>query len=339
VIPDQVVVDVDTESDADARIAAQALAAHDVAPGSRLVLLNKSENSTYLLTDAATGEQSIVRVHRTGYHEKHQIESELAWLDALRAEEVVGVPGTLTALDGAPVVTVDGGGTPRHVVRFEKVAGAHPDEESLDPADFRQLGRITAALHRHSREWTKPQGFDRFAWDWECCLGATPRWGRWQESAGVGTQEREILGRAQDLLAQRLRDYGTGPQRFGLVHADLRLANLLISDDALTVIDFDDCGMSWFFYDFGSAVSFIEHDPALPEWQEAWLDGYRTVGTVEQADIDMLASFVLLRRLMLLAWMGTHLHAQEAQTKLASYALGSCELAQGYLSSNGLSLR
>ncbi len=322
-------------TDEDAHIAARALSAHEVSPGSELQLINMSENATYALTDAATGEQSIVRVHRHGYHQRHQIESELDWLEALRRGGVVAVPAVRPAGDGERVVTVDVDGTPRYVVRFEKVAGAHPSEQLLAEKDFHELGRITAALHQHSRQWRRPVSFDRFAWDWECSLGAMPRWGRWQDSVGVGSAEYSVLERAQALLQKRLREYGDGPDRFGLVHADLRLANLLVDAGDVTVIDFDDCGFSWFFYDFGAAVSFIEDDPALPQWQAAWLDGYRTLLTVDAADEDMLASFVLLRRLMLLAWMGTHQHALEAQTKLARYATGSCMLAEDYLASGG----
>jgi Ser/Thr protein kinase RdoA (MazF antagonist) len=215
------------------------------------------------------------------------------------------------------------------------VAGAHPDETALTDADFHTLGRITAALHEHSHNWRRPAGFDRFAWDWEHSLGDDPRWGRWQESVGVGVGEHRILGAAQDLLRRRLRDYGDGPERFGLVHADLRLANLMVADGAITVIDFDDCGFGWFFYDFGTAVSFIEHDPALPEWQESWLRGYRTRRPMAAEDEDMLASFVLLRRLLLLAWMGTHSHSKESRTKAITYAEGSCILAERYLTSSG----
>jgi hypothetical protein len=52
----------------------------------------------------------------------------------------------------------------------------------------------------------------------------------------------------------------------------------------------------------------------------------------------MLASFVLLRRLLLLAWMGTHSHSKESRTKAITYAEGSCKLAERYLTSNGRSL-
>jgi Ser/Thr protein kinase RdoA (MazF antagonist) len=319
----------------DIAVAACALAEYDLAPDSALRLLNLSENATYAVEDAGTGTRSILRVHRQNYHRAHEIESELDWLDALRCDSDLAVPTVLPARDGRRVVTVNADGTPRHVVHFEMVPGAEPDEATLTVEDFHTLGRITAELHEHSHAWTRPSGFSRFSWDWEHSLGDQPRWGRWQDAEGVGTQEHELLDRAERLLRQRLTDYGAGPDRFGLIHADLRLANLLVDGASITVIDFDDCGFGWFYYDFGTAVSFIEDDPALPEWQESWTAGYRSRRPLAAADEDMLASFVLLRRLLLLAWMGTHSHSKESRTKAITYAVGSCTLAERYLSSHG----
>ncbi|MDH6195878.1 Ser/Thr protein kinase RdoA (MazF antagonist) [Mycobacterium frederiksbergense] len=330
----------------DRAVAERALAAYDISDNATLRLLNLSENATYLVEDG--GEQSILRVHRQNYHRPHEIESELDWLQALRDDSDVTVLTVLPARDGRRLVTIDGndaGGTDRYVVRFDMVAGTEPDEASLTVDDFRTLGRITAALHDHSQRWERPAGFGRFSWDWEHSLGATPRWGRWQDAEGVGTAERQVLERAQNLLHDRLQAYGTGPEVYGLIHADLRLANLLVdpaasnpSGSQITVIDFDDCGFGWYFYDFGTAVSFIEDDPALPDWQDAWVSGYRTRRELPASDEDMLASFVLLRRLLLLAWMGSHSHSKESATKAISYAAGSCELAERYLRSNGHTL-
>ncbi|WP_441960420.1 phosphotransferase enzyme family protein [Mycolicibacterium houstonense] len=325
-------------------VAQLALRQYDIGTDATLRLLNLSENATYLVEDAGT--QSILRVHRQDYHQPHEIESELDWLQALRADSDVTVPTVLPARDGRRLVTVDVQGTARHVVHFGMVAGAEPDEGALTLDDFHTLGRITAALHDHSQRWTRPAGFGRFSWDWEHSLGASPRWGRWQDAEGVGAAEQQVLERAQDLLRQRLQSYGTGPEVYGLIHADLRLANLLVDTSGtaatttsnITVIDFDDCGFGWYFYDFGTAVSFIEDDPALPEWQDAWVSGYRTRRDLPASDEEMLASFVLLRRLLLLAWMGSHSHSRESATKAISYAAGSCELAERYLSSNGLIL-
>jgi Ser/Thr protein kinase RdoA (MazF antagonist) len=319
----------------DVEVAERALAEYGLPEGSSLQLLNLSENATYAVTDSATDVRTILRVHRQNYHLPHQIESELDWLDALRRDSEITVPEVLPASDGRRVVTLDVAGTQRHVVHFAMVPGAEPDEETVTVDDFHTLGQITASLHQHSHEWTKPSSFSRFAWDWPNCLGRQARWGQWRDAAGVGDAEHDILDRAQRLLDTRLAEYGSAPERFGLIHADLRLANLLVDGSTITVIDFDDCGFGWFFYDFGTAVSFIEDDPALPQWQDSWVAGYRSRREMTAADEDMLASFVLLRRLMLLAWMGTHSHSKESQAKAITYAEGSCTLAERYLSSNG----
>jgi len=322
----------------DRAVAELALAEYGLPEGSSLTLLNLSENATYAVEDAGTGIKTILRVHRQNYHLPHQIASELDWLDALRRDSDITVPTVLEAPDGRRIVTVDYDGTQRHIVHFAMVAGAEPDEETVTVHDFHTLGQITAALHEHSHAWERPPSFSRFAWDWPSCLGGDARWGQWREAAGVGEAEHRVLDRAQQLLCSRLEDYGSEPERFGLIHADLRLANLLVDGPTITVIDFDDCGFGWFFYDFGTAVSFIEDDPALPEWQDSWIAGYRSRRPLAPDDEDMLSSFVFLRRLMLLAWMGTHSHSKESRTKAINYAHGSCTLAERYLSSNGRSL-
>ena len=48
--------------------------------------------------------------------------------------------------------------------------------------------------------------------------------------------------------------FGTG-RTDTVVHADTRLANAG-EDGSVSVIDFDDCGFSWYLYDLGTSVSF-----------------------------------------------------------------------------------
>ena len=93
----------------------------------------------------------------------------------------------------------------------------------------------------------------------------------------MGREELALLGRLDATLRRRLEAYGRGPSGFGLVHADIRLANLLVEGDHVRVIDFDDCGFSWFMYDFATTVSFIEDHPDVPELHEAWVEGYQSV--------------------------------------------------------------
>ena len=57
----------------------------------------------------------------------------------------------------------------------------------------------------------------------------------------------------------------------------MRLANLLVDGDRVTLIDFDDCGFGWFVYDFAAAISFYEDRPNVAALRESWIAGYTKV--------------------------------------------------------------
>jgi Ser/Thr protein kinase RdoA (MazF antagonist) len=327
-----------------ARCATEALRAYACRPGTSVELLNVSENATFLVSDPDGG-LSVLRVHRLGYHTEQEISSELAWMDALRAEAGVRTPRVLAAVDGRRVVTVSelGGAAVRHCVRFEFLPGTEPTAglhsgpgpgsgDVLADGHFAELGEITARMHRHARDWRRPAWFTRFHWDYAAAFGDGARWGRWQDGIGVGPPERRILGRLDQKLRARLTAFGTDPSRYGLVHADTRLANLLVHEGSVSVIDFDDSGFSWYLYDLGTSVSFFEHSPEVPGLVDSWLEGYRRAGELSAEDEAEIWTFILFRRLLLVAWIGSHRGVDFAAALGAGYTRDSCDLAESYLS-------
>ena len=307
-----------------------ALPAYGVEPTARLTLLNVSENATFRLDDESG--PSIIRVHREGYHSRAAIESELAWIAALRDSGMVRTPPFLATVTGDPVAvaTLPDGGW-RHVVRFGWVEGVEPTQDRLNE-DFVQLGSIAARLHGHAKSWTRPAGFTRFTWDFETGLGPNGHWGSWRDGMGMTPDILAVLDRCAARVGERLQAFGQGPDRFGLIHADMRLANLLVNGPDVTVIDFDDCGLSWFMYDLGSAVSFFEHEPHVPALCDAWVRGYRSVAPLSAADEAEIPTFVMYRRLLLIAWIGSHSSTDLAQSMGVQYTQDAVPLAESYLS-------
>ena len=113
----------------------------------------------------------------------------------------------------------------------------------------------------------------------------------------------------------------------------MRLANLLVGLDQTRLIDFDDCGWGWFMYDFAAAISFIEDDPRIPSLKNAWVKGYRSVRELsneQEAEID---TFVMLRRMSLLAWIGSHIEAPEPQELAPGFASTTAKLGQIWVDS------
>ena len=191
-------------------------------------------------------------------------------------------------------------------------------------------------MHAHARAWEPPAGFDRPPWDYEHTLGAAGPLGRaGRTGSGWGRRSSSCSGASTRRSRARLDAYGQGPERYGLVHADIRLANLLVDDGHVRVIDFDDSGFTWFMYDFATTVSFMEDHPRVPELRDAWLEGYRSVAPLDAADEAELDTFVMLRRLLLVAWIGSHhTFATEAAELGAGFTAGTCALAERYLSTH-----
>lgn len=316
----------------------KALKHYDFSDDATVSLVNVSENTTYKIEDRQSGRAAALRIHRPNYHTAAEIESELLWLDGLRRDGVVEPPKALLTHGGRRLSTVEvDGGPPRHVVAFDWMSGEAPSADGDLGPSFEVLGSLAAQMHMHGQQWELPTGFSRYTCDYDAALGPRAMWGRWQDGLGLGAEESAILGRADEEVRQHLLAYGKSASRFGLSHNDLRLANLLIDGEHVHVIDFDDCGFSWFLYDFATAVSFIEDDPRVGDLMAAWLHGYRMHRHLTDEDVAIIPTLILMRRLLLVGWVGSHHeYAREAAELGADFTRVSCELAEAYLSGNYL---
>lgn len=295
-------------------------------------LINVSENATYRIDDPVSGQSWAMRVHRDGYHSKNAIASELAWQRALKADGAILTPSALPGRDGEFIQTIAGIGLPRprNVVLFDWEAGSEPAQN--DVAGFALLGETAARMHQHVQKWQRPRWFERHTWDFDTALGSQPHWGRWRDGMGLSPEILLVFEKTVAAIGQRLHTFGKGPERFGLVHGDMRLANLLMDGRKVKVIDFDDCGFSWFLYDCATTVSFFEDAPGVPGLIDAWVSGYRRVAELSKDDEAEIATFVMLRRLLLVAWIGSHSETSLAQSMGESYTRGTVPLCETYLS-------
>ena len=314
-------------------IAQAATANYDLPPDVSVEMINLSENATYRI-EAPDGRRWALRIHRDGYHSRTAIASELAWLVDLRNTGVVLTPVPVAGKDGDQIQLVGHASLarPRHVVLSQWETGSEPGigEELSEP--FETLGEVTARMHVHARQWKRPSWFSRHSWDFETSLGEkNPHWGRWRDGMGVEARKAKLFGRTVDLIGSRLAAFGKGPDRFGLVHCDLRLANLLIDGQTVKAIDFDDCGFGWYMYDAATPISFYEHEPQAGDLIESWKKGYRRVLDLPSADEDEIATFVMLRRLLLVAWIGSHAETDLAKSMGLPYTEGTVGLCEEYL--------
>jgi len=295
--------------------------------GATATFINLSENHTYRI-DVAGLPRFILRLHRPGYQSTSAIESELAWIKALRNDTALPVPEPLPGTNGQLVQSVDG----RPGVLFTYQPGREALEADDTASLFHTLGRYAALAHNHAQTFALPPSFSRQKWSAAAILEADGLWGDWRKAPHVDGEIRKILDALDADLRLSLDAYGQTPDRFGLIHADMRLANVLIDGDTIRLIDFDDCGFCWFMYDFAAAISFFEDSPQVPVLRQSWLDGYTSIRQLAPADLEIIDSMVLLRRMALLAWVGSHHETDLARSHADNFARVTAQLASAYLS-------
>jgi Ser/Thr protein kinase RdoA (MazF antagonist) len=313
-----------------AETAMRALSHYDLSGDPTVELISLSENAVYRVTDGTR--ESILRLHRSGYVVRQEIASELAWTMLLRSR---GFPtaAVIPSHSGESVLTLHSAplADERHCVLFERL----PGEELLE-ADFLRwsgvVGTLTAELHEATLACDLPSWFRRPRWTTDTIVGEMARWGRWQDGFPLSGAELQLLARAAGAATERLKRLGHHEQDFGLVHADLRPANLLLSEGSLTTIDFDDAGWSWYLWELAGYLRGQQAHPSLGEAIARWLAGYRSVRGVSAEAEATIPSMLVMRRLQGLGWLGSHGKTDLARSMHRNYLRATCDVAEAYLS-------
>lgn len=265
--------------------------------------LRLRENEVYEIS--FSGERAALRLHRVGYQSEQSIRSELWWCVRL-GEMGLPVAKPVQALNGDILVQLESG-------RFASVvswvdgeplgeAGVPLRGSKAELADrHHALGKLLAKIHQATDKLSLPDWFERPAWDLDGFVGEAPLWGRFWDHPGLSADAREILSAARNWLCERLN--ATKSPR-GLIHADVLRENVFTNKHSLSIIDFDDSGFGYRWYDLGTVLSQDLYEPFYPELRAALIDGYGQHLPVEPADVD---AFTLARTLASVGWASTRL--------------------------------
>jgi Ser/Thr protein kinase RdoA (MazF antagonist) len=78
-------------------------------------------------------------------------------------------------------------------------------------------------------------------------------------------------------------------------------------------------------------LSFIDQAAGASSLRAAWLDAYTAIRPLAAVDLAIIDAMVLLRRVVLLAWIGTHGETQLAQAHAASFAADTARAGRRWL--------
>jgi len=272
----------------------------------QLVFVAYSENAVFRV-DSPRGRYAL-RIHRPGYQTDASLDSELAWLAALRQDVGLPVPEPRPSLDGRLRVQASMPGIPgpRNVSLLAWIRGRRI-ASGLRPIHFAALGQLMAQMHEHAAHWRPPAGFTRRHWDWEGLFG---------DQAGFDLPARKVWALVPDpyrapfeQVADRMRHimdaWGKAPDAFGLIHADLSIGgqgNVLFYRGQACPLDFDDCGYGYWVYDWATALAHWQTHPQWPVYLQALLGGYADVRPLPEAQLAHLDLFMAARHVSEMLW-------------------------------------
>jgi acetylornithine/succinyldiaminopimelate/putrescine aminotransferase/Ser/Thr protein kinase RdoA (MazF antagonist) len=288
-------------------VAGRALENWGIADG-ELELVKHRENTVFKVT-AADGHCYALRVHQVGLHTDDALRSELVWMQALR-DDGFSVPRVIPTSAGDLFAVIGEGPDARRCSLLEWVDGELMNdlgrvERGMQAAlcdRYRRLGALAARLHNRTQSWSPPAGFVRHSWDEDGLLGDEPRMGRFWDYPGLTPQQRREFLKARIVLQGLLKKLGKHHSNYGLIHADFLPDNIIVNEEQLTLIDFDDSGYGWHLYEMGTALLPQIKQPFFDDIVAAYLEGYRSERAFSEEDEEALPAFLMICSLNYLGW-------------------------------------
>lgn len=295
------------------------------------------ENAVYAV-HLRDGGKVVLRIHRCGYHSDEALQSERTWMQALE-DHGIEVPRHVLSNTGRSFERshIEGFEGERQVDVFHWIAGQQLGSvehgvAGVGVADaYHEVGSLAARLHNQSCAWNAPSGFLRHAWDAEGLVGERPFWGRFWDLAALTDSQRALFVELRRSLWRDLNEFGTGPDRYGLIHADLVPENILVDGDSLQVIDFDDAGYGWHLFEIATSLYFIRRDSMYERARDAVVEGYRQHRTLADDHLALLPMFLAARGTTYLGWVHTRAGEPAAAEMIPALIELATAAAEDYL--------
>lgn len=267
---------------------------YDVGTPTGCKLLNRGLNDTYLV-DTDHG-KFVLRAYRKGWRSDSDVLFELDALLHLKREGApVSTP--IPRKDGQAVGMIHAPEGPRHLALFTYAPGKEPTYEGEPEEESYLYGKVAAQIHAATDSFQSAH--QRFPLDLEHLL-TVPRQACEPFLAHRPT-DWEYLVAFTERLRSLIRDLPVDDLELGFCHGDLHGSNANIDQNrALTVYDFDCCGIGWRAYDvavfrWGARLRGKEKE----RWP-SFIRGYTDHRPLSETDLRSIPYFVAIRHLWLL---------------------------------------
>ena len=251
-------------------------------------------SDTYVIRCANT--RYSLRVYRNANNTRDEVDFEVAALNYLH-EKGFPVAFPIARKSGGFITEISAPEGIRYVLVSEFATGDMPDFDSLE--DFRRYGESVAQLHTLSDSFEtthKRPELDLKMFTEKVYYLIAPH-------VSHRPKELALLKHCLETARSDIERVGVDGMDYGFCHGDVHGGNAHLHNGVLTHFDFEECGFGFRVFDLATFKwgSVDSSEKGAEQWA-AFVEGYKSVREISEADFQVLDSFILLRSIWLIAF-------------------------------------
>ena len=233
-----------------------------------------------------------------------QARSQIQWLEAIAKHSTIIVPEPIRTINGLPFTHVEIGGSHRRAVLLRWLPGRR--SRSRSERVFGAVAKMIAAMHTFSENFRPPAGFTCRMLDDQCLFGAQFFIRAAKHGYRFKKSDRQVASRAEKIVRRAMEELARAKHRFGLIHADLGLQNIVFHRGWPSPIDFDEFGKSWFIFDLAELMRTSITPDNWRERKKLAIDAYISRRKLDSLEIEKFDTFIVATYVQYLNWAFLH---------------------------------
>ena len=244
-------------------------------------LLQDTDDLVYRLFSSLEKKYSL-KIHRKKLkHSDEKISTLCDWLEFASSQVTFNLPIPIRNHQGNFLSQIQIEEIQYTFTLYEWVEGI-PISTSMTSENIAKIGSVMACLHNVSEEYNgRGKGMRIYDGHWLEQASKTLISGSQRLNFSQKKRQDLILGLQNIRLS--MDELGYMPSNFGIIHSDLHFSNILLNDENLSVIDFDDVGFGHYLFDIGTTFNeFADYGQRYSSMVESFIQGYQSQRTLPQ---------------------------------------------------------